>query len=157
MARARGYVEYSELLAAGFVPPEELVEQRVVAVTECVEEIPCNVCESLCPVKAINVGGLRGRPKIDWAKCTGCGVCVGGCPGQAMFLVGRSGGDYVVGVPYEFLPRARRGDRVALLNRSGGEVGEGEVVRVFELNKTQVVVVKVPRELLWEVRGIRVK
>ncbi len=155
--RSRGYVEYDELVKAGFVPPREVFEGRVVAVTECVEEIPCNVCQSLCPVKAISVEGLRGRPRIDWSKCIGCGVCVGGCPGQAMFLVGRDSEGYVVGLPYEFLPRPKRGDVVELLNRRGEPVGRGEVLRVFEVNKTLVVYVRVPGELLWEVRGIRVK
>ncbi|MEZ0345690.1 MAG: 4Fe-4S binding protein [Infirmifilum sp.] len=155
--RRRGYVEYSELKSAGFVPPEETIELKAVAVTECVEEIPCNVCQTLCPVKAIRVEGLRGRPRIDWTRCTACGVCVGGCPGQAMFVVGRMGQRYVVGMPYEFLPKAQKGQKVALLGRDGRELGEGMVVRAFEVNKTQVVFVEVPRELLWEVRSIRVR
>lgn len=155
--RARGYIIYEELSREGFIPSQEIVESKIVAVTECVETIPCNVCQTACPVKAISVKGLSGRPSINWQSCTGCGICVGVCPGQAMFLVGRFGDGYVVGVPYEFLPKARKGISVTLLGRDGRELGEGEIVRVFEVNKTQVVLVKVPRDLVWEVRSIRVK
>ncbi|AKG38753.1 MAG: 4Fe-4S binding protein [Infirmifilum sp.] len=155
--RLRGYATVEELRDAGFIPPEELVESKAIAVSECIEMIPCNVCQSVCPVKAIRVEGLSGRPRIDWDRCTGCGVCVGSCPGQAMFMVGRAGNDYIVGLPYEFLPRAEKGKRAVLMGRDGRELGEGEITRVFEINKTQVVFVKVPRDLIWEVRSIRVK
>jgi len=155
--RSRGFIELEDLRREGFVPPRDVVEGKVVAVSECIEEIPCNVCQSLCPVKAIRVEGLRGRPKVDWARCTGCGICVGGCPGQAMFLVGRDGDGYLVGLPYEFLPRPKKGDVVELLNRRGEPVGRGEVLRVFDINKTLVVLVRVSGDLIWEVRSIRVK
>ncbi|ABL78337.1 4Fe-4S binding protein [Thermofilum pendens] len=154
MFRRSGVVSAGELESMGLVPPRERLIRGAVAVTECIEEIPCNVCESACPVKAIRVEGLRGRPRIDWDRCTGCGVCVGVCPGQAMFLLDLSRGAAVT-VPYEFLPRLRRGDTVELLDREGRVVGEGTVIRVFEVNKTQVVTVSVPENLLMEVRAVR--
>lgn len=152
--RTRGFVSLEELKSQGFLPPEDRVRRGPVAVTECVEEIPCNVCTVSCSVKAIHIEGMRGRPRVDWSRCTGCGVCVGVCPGQAMFVVSLSGGEGRVTVPYEFLPRLGPGARVRLLNREGAVVGEGVVERVFEVNKTQVVTVKVPPELVWEVRAV---
>lgn len=155
--RKRGYLTVEELKSLVPLPPLERIKAGAVAIAECVEHIPCNVCMSACPSNAITVEGMRGMPKIDWDKCVGCGVCVGVCPGQAIFLVRLKGGGAEVTLPYEFLPKARRGMRVDLLNRVGEKVGEGEVVRVFEINKTQVVTVKVPAELIWEVRSIWVK
>lgn len=152
--RRRGYVNLEELRAGNFLPPEDRVRRGPVAVTECVEEIPCNVCVAACNFGAISIEGIRGRPKINWDRCTGCGMCVGVCPGQAMFVVSLAGGEGRVTLPYEFLPRMRPGVKVWLLNRSGERVGEGTVERVYEVNKTQVVTVKVPPEFLWEVRAI---
>jgi Fe-S-cluster-containing hydrogenase component 2 len=154
--RRTGVVDKETLHSLGLVPPVERMRRGAVAVAECVEEIPCNVCEPACPVKAIRVEGLRGRPRIDWDRCTGCGVCVGVCPGQAIFLVDLRGGARVT-LPYEFLPKLRRGDEVEVLGRDGRVLGRGVVVRVFEVNKTQVVTVEVPEELYMEVRAVRVK
>jgi len=143
-----------ELRELGLLPPEERLRRGPVAVTECVEEIPCNVCATACSSGAIRVEGMRGRPRVDWDRCTGCGVCVGVCPGQAMFVVGFAGDEGRVTLPYEFLPKLRAGDKVWLLSRRGERVGLGEVERVFEVNKTQVVTVKVPKQLVWEVRAV---
>jgi len=152
--RSRGYVEVEELKQMGLVPPPERMERGPVAVTECVEEIPCNVCEAACRLGAVSVEGLRGRPRVDWDRCTGCGVCVGVCPGQAMFVVSLAGGEGRVTLPYEFLPKLAPGMRVKLLSRRGEELGVGEVERVFEVNRTQVVTVRVPGELVMEVRAV---
>jgi len=154
--RRSGFIDKEMLFSMGLVPPLDRLKKGAVAVTECIEEIPCNVCEAVCSVKAISVEGLKGRPKIDWDKCTGCGICVGTCPGQAMFLVDLSGGARVT-VPYEFLPRLKRGDVVELLGRDGRVLGTGVVVRVFEVNKTQVVTVEVPVEMVMEVRSVRAR
>jgi len=152
--RSRGYLEVEELRSMGLVPPPERMERGPVAVAECVEEIPCDICAAVCRLGAVSVESLRGRPRIDWDRCTGCGVCVGACPGQAMFVVSLAGGEGRVTLPYEFLPRLAPGMRVKLLGRRGEELGVGEVERVFEVNKTQVVTVKVPRELVMEVRAV---
>lgn len=152
--RRRGYVSLEELRSGGFLPPMDRVLRGPVAVTECVEEIPCNVCTVACNFAAISTEGVKGRPRIDWNRCAGCGMCVGVCPGQAMFVVSLAGGEGRVTLPYEFLPKLRPGARVRLLSREGRRVGEGIVERVFEVNKTQVVTVKVPPELVWEVRAV---
>ncbi len=36
-------------------------------------------CERVCPFDAIHVG-KDGIPHVDYAKCTGCGLCVAECP-----------------------------------------------------------------------------
>lgn len=155
--RKRGYITVEELRSLVPLPPLERIKASAVAVAECVEDIPCNVCMSACPTNAITVEGMRGMPKIGWDNCVGCGICVGICPGQAIFLVDLKGESAKVTVPYEFLPKVKKGMKVDLLNRAGEKVGEGEVVGFFEVNKTQVVTVEVPVELIWEVRSIWVK
>ena len=156
--RETGVVELEDLERLGLLPPRERLLKGPVAILECPEEIPCNICVPFCPVKAIQMESIIALPRVLWDKCTGCGVCVAVCPGLAAFVVDLSKpeADYVT-LPHEFLPAPRVGDRVDLLNRKGEIVGEGEVVRVWERNKTYVVTVKVPKGLGLEVRAIWVK
>lgn len=153
--RRKGYIEIEELKELGLIPPSERLVKGPVAILECPEEIPCNICIAFCPTKAIKMERIIDLPRIEWDKCTGCGMCVAVCPGLAGFVVDLSkpDADYVT-LPYELLPPPRKGDRVILLNRRGERVGEGEVVRVWERNKTFIVTVKTPKGLGMEVRSI---
>lgn len=156
--RETGVIGLGELEKLGLLPPRERLARGPVAILECPEEIPCNICVPFCPTKAIQMDTIIALPRVQWDKCTGCGVCVAVCPGLAAFVVDLSkpDADYVT-VPHEFLPAPRVGDRVVLMNRRGEVVGEGEVVRVWERNKTYVVTVKAPKGLGLEVRAIWVK
>ena len=40
--------------------------------------IGCKKCEKLCPEQAISV--IKNCAVIDYTRCTGCGLCVEGCP-----------------------------------------------------------------------------
>ena len=51
---------------------------------------PCTACHLNCPADAINVGAPGMTIRVDWQKCTGCGICVNVCPSQAYTL--RHGG-----------------------------------------------------------------
>jgi Fe-S-cluster-containing hydrogenase component 2 len=156
--RETGVIELAELEKLGLLPPRERLARGPVAILECPEEIPCNICVPFCPTKAIQMDTIIALPRVQWDKCTGCGVCVAVCPGLAAFVVDLSkpDADYVT-VPHEFLPAPRVGERVVLMNRRGEVVGEGEVVRVWERNKTYVATVKAPKGLGLEVRAIWVK
>ena len=62
-------------------------------------------------------------------------------------------------MPYEYLPVPAKGDIVKGLNRAGEVLGDFEVTRVIRgnaKNKTYVITVEVPKELVMEVRNIRV-
>ena len=156
--RKRGYITVEELERLGLLPPKWRLEKGPVAIAECPEPIPCNICVDACPYKAISMDGINGLPRIDWSRCTGCGVCVSLCPGLAIFVVDLSKPDRaLVTLPYEMLPEPKPGMKVALLSRDGRVVGEGTIVRVWERNRTFVVTVEALPELALEVRAIWVK
>ncbi|RLF43886.1 MAG: (4Fe-4S)-binding protein, partial [Thermoplasmata archaeon] len=52
------------------IPSEEQLK-RGVAITECVQEIPCNPCVDACPVDAISMENINSPPFVDYDKCTG--------------------------------------------------------------------------------------
>ena len=156
--RETGVVELRELEDLDLLPPRERLLKGPVAVLECPEEIPCNICVPFCPTKAIQMENITALPRVLWDKCTGCSVCVAICPGLAAFVVdlSKQDADYVT-IPHELLPTPKVGDRVTLLSRKGEVLGEGVIVRIWERNKTYVVTVKVPKGLGLEVRAIWVK
>ncbi len=156
--RRTGIVELGELARLGLLPPERRLRRGPVAVLECPEMIPCNICVPYCPTKSIRMERLIDLPAVDWETCTGCGMCVAVCPGLAAFVVDLSKEDYdYVTVPHEFLPVPRVGDEVVLLSRRGERVGRGTVIRVWERNRTHVVTVRVPKGLGMEVRAVWVE
>jgi ferredoxin-type protein NapF len=51
--------------------------------------IVCRSCGDACPASAIRFRPRIGLPPqaiVDEAACTGCGDCVGACPGEAITL-----------------------------------------------------------------------
>ena len=135
-------VEISQnLLKHGFVAEEEIERfpgvthsSGVHPVIECTQNIPCNPCQDACPKHCIRIGSnITALPAIDpEKKCTGCGMCVASCSGQAIFLVNEDCGDGTaeVTLPYEFLPLPKKGDKGVALNRKGDKVCDAEVVNV---------------------------
>jgi len=141
-------------------PSEERMKKKAVAIIECCQEIPCNPCMEYCPVGAIKVvGNINAVPTIDFEKCTGCGICLGFCPGLAIFLVDLSKDYGVVTLPYEIEP-PDQGEIVDLLDRAGKVVGEGEIEKVKKLkqhDRTLSVSLKMEKDLVKIVRGFRRK
>ena len=157
-----GFLNLEELAELPGVPSEERQEEGAVAVIECAQEIPCNPCEELCPHGAIKVGKpITNLPVLDEDLCTGCGLCIAGCPGQAIFVVDRtySDDDASVQMPYEFLPIPEKGSLVEGLNRAGESVCSVRVLKVSNpksYDRTRVIRIAVPKELAMEVRSIAV-
>ncbi len=150
-----GIISLDELKKLGLLPPEDRLKKGPVVIIECPEEIPCNICVDACPHGAISMEKIYSLPKVDWNKCIGCGVCVPKCPGLAIFVIDASREDKAyVTLPYELLPPPRKGMNVKLLGRDGRVVGEGYIVKVWNHEKTWVVTVEVPKELVMEVRSI---
>lgn len=131
-----------------------------IAVIECYQEIPCDVCELVCHKGAIKIGTpLTQAPSFNAGKCSGCGLCVVACPGLAIFLVDPdySEKEALVSFPYEYLPVPNVGSEVDVVNRLGTVVGKGRVLEVRHAKKfdaTRLVTVAVPKQLAQEVRGI---
>jgi len=156
----RGYVTLEELKGTPGCPGDERLQRGAVAVIECVQEIPCNPCEAVCPYGAITVGEpITNLPVLDGDRCCGCGLCLAACPGLAIFLVDmtRGPGEAAVSFPFEYLPLPGAGARVAAVNRSGDIVTEGTVLSVknpHRNDRTPIVTITIPREFAMEVRGI---
>jgi len=156
--RERGYITVEELMKLNLIPPIERIKKGPVAIAECPEKIPCNICVDACPFNAISMNSINDIPRIDWNKCTGCTVCVTSCPGLAIFVVDLSKGEkgYVT-LPYEFLPEPKKGMKVDLLNRKGEVVDEGVIVKAYSRNRVWAVTVEVPSDKVMEVRAIWVR
>ena len=143
-------------------PSEKRMREGPVAIAECVEEIPCNPCESACRFHAIHIGQcITNPPVIDHAKCTGCGVCVAHCSGMAIFVLDKSYSDTVgsVSFPFEYLNQPAVGDVVDAVDRAGNVVCKGRIKKVVmppNFDRTRVVTIEVPLDLVETVRGIAI-
>lgn len=149
---SRGYLSDDEIENYPGVPSGEVRDQGVVPIIECTQNIPCDPCQDVCPKGCIKVNGaITSIPVLDdSAACSGCGMCVAACPGQAIFLVdeGYASGYASVAIPYELYPLPAPGDRGNALGRSGNILGEVEVIKVRTtkaMDETAVLTMKVPR------------
>ena len=85
------------LLTKGFVAEDEIErypgvtrQKGIHPVIECTQNIPCNPCQDACKKGCIKIGScITALPVVAPANCgcTGCGMCVASCSGQAIFLV----------------------------------------------------------------------
>jgi ferredoxin len=158
-----GYLSKEELENLPGIPSRERMEKGAVAVIECAQEIPCNPCVDACKYGAIVIeGSITELPIIIDDKCIGCGACLAICPGQAIFLVDMTYSDTqgTVNVPYEYVPLPKAGDIVDGLNRGGEVVCQAEVKRVVNAkvnDRTPIVTLIVPKDMVMEVRSLRLK
>lgn len=156
----RGYPIIKEIKLSGNIPSEERLKKGPVAIIECVQEIPCNPCEKICPFGAIEIGTpITNLPLLNAKKCNGCGLCISNCPGQAVFVVDFSKEvEYAtVKIPWEFLPIPQKGDIVNAVNRKGKAIGKAVVSNVKYIpkyDKTRVVELKVPKSIALDVRSM---
>lgn len=158
-----GFLTEEDLKDSPGVPSESRRQKGSVAVIECLEDIPCNPCESSCNVEAIVVGDdITGLPQLDGEKCVACQTCVYICPGQAIFMVDESlaNGRAKVVMPYEYRPLPEKEDMVIALDRAGREVGDAKVVSVRhtkKMDQTATVTIDIPKEWSMQARAIRLK
>ena len=128
-------VEHTE---GAVLPPKEAWEAKKggYAVIECPKRIPCNPCYTSCPTGAVlPFEDINDVPRIDYAKCTGCGICVSRCPGLACFVIDMTYAldKAVVKLPYEMI-----------------------AVTEPSKDRTYVVSVVIPKELTDQIRAVAV-
>ena len=151
----------SREMVMGVFPSLERINRGPVAVVECYQKIPCNPCETACPVGAIQVGeDINNIPARNEDRCTGCGACVAKCPGLSIMIVDGSKSQDTVEfrIPYEFLPLPKAGDMVVGLDRAGQPICKAKVIRVMNppaFDRTPVITVEVDRAYLYDFRNIR--
>ncbi|MDG6229032.1 MAG: 4Fe-4S binding protein [Candidatus Thermoplasmatota archaeon] len=146
-----GILSISDLV----LPTNEQLEKGV-AITECIQRIPCNPCVDSCPVHAISMKDINALPVVDYDACIACGRCVGVCPGLAIFVVKVQGDQALITLPYEFLPRPQKGESVSVLDRAGKTMGKGKIIRVKQQGRTSIITVSVEKKYAMDVRNIRV-
>ena len=158
-----GFLTDEELKNSPGIPSEARRRKGPVASIECMEDIPCNPCESSCNVDAIIVGkDITNLPHLDGEKCVACQTCVYICPGQAIVMVDESlsDGRATIMMPYEYRPLPQKGDVVSALDRAGQTLGDAEVVVVRQtkrMDQTATVTIEVPKEWSMQARAIRLK
>lgn len=156
-----GYAISQNLLKNGYLTEDELQnfpaaatkKQGIHPVIECTQNIPCNPCQDACRFGCIMVGAdIVKLPVVNQeSTCTGCGMCVAACSGQAIFLLNENfePGYASIGIPYEFLPLPQKGQTGVALDRSGTPVCPAEIVSVKNtkaMDKTVLLTMKVPVE-----------
>ncbi len=141
------------------------LSEGVAPIIHCRQEIPCNPCITVCKTNSIKIKGdpIRGLPVFEGNGCNGCAKCVAICPGLAITLVDfrKDAQNPLVTLPYEVSNiKIEKGDNVECVDNDTNPLGNFEVVRVTKTkftNKTQLVRIKVPKEIAQKVVSFRIQ
>jgi len=140
-------------------------ERKVYPVIRCYQDIPCNPCTEVCPLRSISIrsGEISDIPEFH-DKCLGCAKCVSICPGLAITLVDRgydiTGKSALVIIPWE-MPDGTiaQGMEVITSGREGEIIGPARVIAIKEANwqkRRRLVALEVSMEDADKVAGIRI-
>jgi Fe-S-cluster-containing hydrogenase component 2 len=152
---------FDEIKRCPGYPSDERLAHGKVAVIECIQDIPCNPCEDVCPKGAIKIGKpITNLPVFTGELCDGCGKCIAICPGLAVFIVDNtySENEACVTIPYEMLQLPQKGEIVDALDRNGKVVCDGRVIGVQNpksFDRTAVIIFVVPKQYSHQVRNIK--
>ena len=150
-SNSKGFVSLNELKKSPSYPTEDRYRKGPVVVVECIEEIPCNPCETACSKKSIKVGApITNLPVlVNENSCNGCGSCIIKCPGLAVFVIDKtySENEATISLPCELLPLPEKGMKITGLDRRGKEICHGKIIKVLSgkaFNHTNVVTITSP-------------
>ena len=152
----------SKEMFESLLPSPERRAKGPYVVMECFQSIPCNPCNTSCSFGAVkNMADINETPTVYTEKCGGCGVCISACPGLACFVIDEtySKDQVAIKIPYEMSPLPEKGAVVDALDRFGNVVGMANVINVQfnkKFDKTNVVTIAIPKELIYDVRSIKV-
>lgn len=135
--------------------PKELHKQRQIASIECIESIPCNLCEEACPTQAIEINRLKNKFLIE-ANCTACGLCLQACPSNVPIMINEKEGQSSSTLIFPLgaqVPR-KTGELATIVNRRGDTLGSGRVQKIEE-GQVSLIQLDVPSHLAWEAREIK--
>lgn len=141
------------------------IHEGAVPIIHCKQEIPCNPCSTVCKTDSIKIKGdpIRGLPVFEGDACSGCAKCVAICPGLAITLVDfrKDAERPMVTLPYEVSNmEVKEGGNVEVVDMAANILGSFKVVRVTEpkfTNKTQLVKIKVPKEIAPKIVSFRIQ
>ena len=147
------------LVKSRFPEGEYLI--KPLAITECFEDIPCNPCSTSCPFDAIHIGeDINTQPKVDFDKCTGCGICVYNCPGLAIMVAKVVDDKVEFKIAYEQLPLPIKDETWSAVNREGKVIGKCIIEKVTltkRQDSTALVQLKIDKEFLYDFATIKEK
>jgi len=151
------YEETGILSNDNLMMPTEKQFEKGVAITECIQDIPCNPCVDSCPVHAISMKDINAPPVVDYDTCIACGNCVGVCPGLAIFVVKKLDTTAEITLPYEFIPVPNKNQKVNAHDRKGTIVDTGIVKQVRKKGRTYIVTIEIQKKYAMDIRHISVK
>jgi sarcosine oxidase subunit alpha len=166
------WVQTADVLKSrpGEIVDEEVpeMEEGIIPIFHCSQEIPCNPCTSVCPQGNIYIDpdDIRKVPEYiaeqTGKACIGCNKCVTICPGLAITLVDyRKLGEPIVTIPFEFGRGAvSEGDVVTVLDTEGNVLGNVPVIKTQmtrATDRTMIVKVRAPRDYARLIAGIQVQ
>ena len=158
-----GFLTEEDLKDSPGIPDVARRRKGPVASIECLEDIPCNPCETNCNYDAIIVGeDITNIPHLYGDKCVACRTCVYICPGQAIVMVDESlpDGRASVMMPYEYRPLPEKGDTVTALDRAGRELGDATVLAIRQnkrMDQTATVTIEIVKDWSMQARAIRIQ
>jgi sarcosine oxidase subunit alpha len=133
-------------------------------VFRCDQEIPCNPCSDVCPMKQIEIidGSIMGSPIFGGEGCIACGKCVLVCPGLAVTIVIKNDPNHRkadIMLPWE-LPtdHLEVGAIVRTVDADGADVGQGVIKKIKaakSYDRRKLVTLEIPFEQRNDVAGFR--
>ncbi|MBN2789776.1 MAG: FAD-dependent oxidoreductase [Candidatus Delongbacteria bacterium] len=165
---AQEYYDKSEVLKSKpgevYPPMEVEIKEHFTPVFQCIQDIPCNPCTTVCPKNCIaldkKLGTIMDVPMYVNDDCIGCGLCVAICPGLAISLVKQVEESYAeVMLPHEYILDFAPGDKLSVTDIDGNILEKAEVLstKFNKKYKTNLVTLKMSIENAAKAIGIRVQ